>query len=108
VAAANGALGSAGQAETGSKVTASVADDKGLIGTIQKNRAAEVRVSLTEFKGYQLVDVRVWAKPFGTDGGDTRATREGVSLGLAKLPELIRYLQAAWTEAKAKGLVGEA
>jgi len=108
VAAANGAVGSARQAETATKVTASVADDKGLIGTIQKNRASEVRVSLTEFKGYQLVDVRVWAKPFGTEGGDTRATREGVSLGIAKLPELIRTLQAAWTEAKAKGLVGEA
>jgi hypothetical protein len=49
----------------------------------------------------------VWAKPFDT-GGEHRATREGVSLAVSKLPELIRTLQAAWTEAKAKGLAGEA
>ncbi len=79
-----------------------------LIGTIQKNRAAEVRVKLGAYKGHDLIDVRVWAAPYNGNGKGNVPTREGVSLSLAKLPELIRVLQAAWAEAIARGLADDA
>lgn len=97
---ANGAGSQAGQAQSGSEIPP--------LAVIYKNRASEVRVALTEFKGHDLVDVRVFARPFGDVGGNPRATREGVSLNVAKLPELIRGLQAAWAEAKRRGVAAEA
>lgn len=62
-----------------------------VVATIEKNRLEEVRVALTEFNGHLLVDIRT----FADIDGERRATKKGVSLNRAKLPELIAALKAA-------------
>lgn len=72
---------------------------------IPKNSREEVRVSLDEFGGHQLVDVRVYAD-FNTGPVETRGpTKKGVALAVERLPDLIAALEAARTEAIARGLL---
>ena len=75
-----------------------------LVATVAKNAAEEVRVSLSEFKGSQLIDLRIYAE-FGAAVGEKQATRKGIALKLAKLPELIEALQAARIKAERMGLL---
>ena len=67
--------------------------DPSIIATISKNSQEEIRVSLSEFKGHRLVDVRTYADFDGQ--GERRATKKGISLKLEKLPDLIQALEAA-------------
>jgi hypothetical protein len=78
-----------------------------LVATVAKNAAEEVRVSLSEFKGSRLVDMRIYAE-FGATAGEKKATKKGVALKLAKLPALIEALQAAQAEAEKMGLLAAA
>ena len=76
-----------------------------LIATIPKNQAEEIRVGLDEYKGHDLVSLRVWTDPYA---GDERVpTRKGVSMSVALLPELIAALQEAEAAAQAAGLLGD-
>lgn len=68
---------------------------------IEKNAKEHVRVSLAEFKGHELIDVRVFAGSRIT--GDIVATKSGICLRVQKLPELIAALQVAEAEARARG-----
>lgn len=67
------------------------------IATVQKNAREELRVSLTEFKGYKLASLRVF---FQADDGTMRPSRSGLVLRIEKLPDLILALQRASMEAK--------
>ena len=67
-----------------------------LIATIEKNSREEVRVSLDQFKGHDLVDIRTFAD--FDDVGERRATKKGVSLKRERLPDLIEALQQAMRE----------
>ena len=69
-----------------------------LICDIPKNAAELVRVSLAEFKGRPLIDVRVFYK--STTGGEPKPTRKGVCLRLDLLPQLIEALHQAEAEAR--------
>jgi hypothetical protein len=74
------------------------------IATLQMNSFEEIRVELTEFRGYDLVNLRVWAKP--RDGGSERIpTKAGIACKVALLPELIAALQKAEAEARRLGLL---
>jgi len=55
-----------------------------------KNAAEEVRVSLTEFKGHKLIDLRIYYEP--DDGGDRRPTKKGITIDVSLYPELKRAL----------------
>lgn len=75
-----------------------------LIATIPKNKLEEVRVGIDEFKGHDLVSMRVWADPYG---GDERVpTKKGLSVRVQLLPDLITALQEAEKEARAAGMFG--
>lgn len=67
------------------------------IATIGKNAQEEIRVQLTEFKGHDLLDVRVWTKP-----GSSEETAEGkpTKKGLTVKPDIIPELIEALTEAE--------
>jgi Transcriptional Coactivator p15 (PC4) len=56
-----------------------------LIARIAKNPTEEVRVSLTSFRGHDLVDIRVF---FQDDQGEWRPTKRGVSLSVDSFAEL--------------------
>lgn len=55
-----------------------------------KNATEEVRVSLTEFKGHKLIDLRIYFEP--EDGGERRPTRKGITVDVGLYPELKRAL----------------
>ena len=76
-----------------------------LIATLRKNAAEEVRVSLDEFKGHDLISLRVWCDPYA---GDARVpTKRGLSVSVRLLPELIAALRQAEAEAREAGLLGD-
>lgn len=76
-----------------------MADQDVLVATIPKNGREEIRVSLTEFKGYDLVNMRVW---FRTDEGDMRPGKAGLAFRVEKLSDLIQALQQAQRAAEAR------
>jgi hypothetical protein len=69
-----------------------------VIADIPKNRKEVVRVSTEQLATQHLIHLRVWFHP--SVWGDLRPSREGLSLSVAKLPELIRALQQVETEAR--------
>lgn len=74
------------------------------IGIVRKNALEDVRVSLTEFRGHDLVDVRVYSEPRA--GGATRIpTKAGISIKVELLPELIEVQQRAERKARDAGLL---
>lgn len=75
------------------------------VATIQKNSMEDVRVTLDEFSGHQLIDVRIYAD-FKTGNVETRGpTKKGVSLNISRLPDLIAALVTAKAEAERRGLL---
>ncbi len=63
------------------------------VAVIPKNTKEEVRIALSSFKGRNLIDVRTYAV-WGDDPAP-RPTRNGVSLSVDRLPDLIAALQSA-------------
>lgn len=58
--------------------------------TLRKNSREEVRVSLDEFKGMQLLNIRVW---FAGDDGQMRPGKQGVAVRLELAPELMQAIR---------------
>jgi Transcriptional Coactivator p15 (PC4) len=56
-----------------------------LVARIAKNPTEEVRVSLTSYRGHDLVDIRVF---FQDEQGEWRPTKRGVSLSIDSFAEL--------------------
>jgi hypothetical protein len=75
-----------------------------VISKLWKNRgrSESVYVTLSEYEGHCLINVRVYCT--GTDGVD-RPTPKGVSMGIRKLPELARALVQAEAKARELGLL---
>ena len=68
-----------------------------------KNRRGEsVRVSLQNYEGHDLVDVR---QCFTDRTGRTQATKKGVSISIRRLPELAAAINSALTKARELGLL---
>jgi hypothetical protein len=63
-----------------------------VIASFEKNSMEEVRVSLTEFKGKELIDVRVYYQP--EDGEEKRPTKKGITISPEKFPELKKAILA--------------
>ncbi|MBI3325773.1 MAG: transcriptional coactivator p15/PC4 family protein [Nitrospinae bacterium] len=55
------------------------------MASITKNSTEEVRISLTSYRGYELIDIRVY---FQDDRGEWRPTKRGVSLSVDSFAEL--------------------
>ena len=55
-----------------------------IIDKFGKNEMEDVRVSLQEYKGADLIDIRVWFK----NGGRWIRTKKGITLNIGLLPEL--------------------
>jgi len=73
-----------------------------LIASIEKNAREVIRVSLSEFNGHDLANLRVW---FKTDDGDMRPGKAGLAFRLEKLPAVIKALTDLEAEARRLGLV---
>ena len=79
------------------------------VATIAKNRLEELRISLTEYRGHDLVDIRVFALPYAGRGTVKAmvATKKGLALNVAKLSALIAALQTAERQAQEAGLLSD-
>ncbi len=56
---------------------------------IAKNAREEIRVSVDEFKGHNLCNLRVWY----LDGSEYRPGKQGIALRLELVPQLIDALR---------------
>jgi hypothetical protein len=63
-----------------------------LVARIAKNPTEEVRVSLTSYRGHDLVDIRVF---FQDEQGEWRPTKRGVSLSVDSFAELRQAIASA-------------
>lgn len=68
-----------------------------------RGRNESVHVSLSEYEGHPLINVRIYST--GSDGID-RPTPKGVAMSIRKLPELAAALARAETKARELGLIG--
>lgn len=67
-----------------------------------RGRRESVHVTLSEYEGRPLINVRVYST--GTDGVD-RPTPKGLAMAVNKLPELARALAKAEVKARELGLL---
>ena len=79
-----------------------MADDDIVVGSFPKNNREEVRVTLSKFKGYDLVGVRQW---FRNDDDDARPSKSGVTIRVDLLPDLLDLIQKARDIAVEKGIL---
>ena len=73
------------------------------IATISKNRVEEIRISLSEYLGHDLINLRTFATVDATS--ERVPTRKGLAFKVALLPEVIKGLRQAEAEAQAAGLL---
>ena len=57
-----------------------------LVDTFQKNKFEEVRVQVKEYKGYDLLDIRVYTA--GKEGEERIPTGKGLSLNVSHFNDL--------------------
>jgi len=55
-----------------------------------KNSSEEVRVSLTEYKGHKLIDLRIYYE--ADESGERRPTKKGITIDVGLYPELKRAI----------------
>ncbi len=58
---------------------------------IPKNSREEIRVSVNEYQGHQLVSLRVW---FEADDGDMRPSKKGLAFRVELLPQVTAALNS--------------
>jgi hypothetical protein len=77
-------------------------DEEIVVGSFPKNNREEVRVSLSKFKGYDLVGVRQW---FRNENDEPRPSKSGVTIRVDLLPELLALIEQARDIAVEKGIL---
>ncbi len=60
------------------------------VSVFPKNKFQEVRVGIREFKGNDLVDIRIWTIAQGVD--QMVPTAKGVTINIHLLPQLLKAL----------------
>jgi hypothetical protein len=64
-----------------------------LLATIRKNTREEIRVTRGEYKGHDIIAVRVWFEDRET--GEMRPGKDGLAFRVDLVDEVIEGLQAA-------------
>jgi hypothetical protein len=75
------------------------------VATLHKNAREEVRIALSQFKGYDLVDMRVWTEPRNGASTERIPTHSGIAIRVELLPQLIEALRQAEAAARHAGLL---
>jgi hypothetical protein len=71
-----------------------------VLATVEKNSREIIRVERSNFKGHDLISIRVWAE---RRDGSVVPTRKGISCNVALLPKIIDALQRALEPAQQTG-----
>lgn len=74
-----------------------------LVKTFEKNKFQEIRVSITEYQGNDLIDIRIWA--LNQNGQEKVPTAKGVSLNVKLFPQLKESVELLEKELKANNLL---
>ena len=56
------------------------------VKTFQKNKFQEIRVGVTHYEGNDLIDIRTWSQPKGSE--EKLRTSKGISINVKLFPEL--------------------
>ncbi|MBU1061171.1 MAG: transcriptional coactivator p15/PC4 family protein [Candidatus Omnitrophica bacterium] len=56
------------------------------VKVFQKNKYQEIRVGVTHYEGNDLIDIRTWSQPKGSE--DKVRTSKGISINVKLYPEL--------------------
>lgn len=73
-----------------------------MITELEKNKAEKLRIELTEFKGYRLLNMRIyWRDPLG----EWKPGKQGLAWRVERLPELRQAIEEAEAEARRQGLL---
>ena len=76
-----------------------------LVASFQKNKFEEVRVQINEFKGYDLIDIRVYTTL--KDGEEKIPTGKGLSINVSHYYDLKKALLATEKVLKENNLLNE-
>ena len=76
-----------------------------LIASFQKNKFEEVRVQIKEFKGYDLLDIRVYTTLKETD--DKIPTGKGIAINVSHFQDLKKAILEAEKVLKENNLLNE-
>ncbi len=76
-----------------------------LIASFQKNKFEEVRVQIKEFKGYDLLDIRVYTTIKETD--DKIPTGKGLSINVSHFQDLKKAILEAESVLRENHLLNE-
>lgn len=72
------------------------------IATIKKNSREEIRVTLDEFRGHHLVNIRVF---YDAGDGEMKPGKQGIAVKVELFPELLAALGAAEKSARQAGVM---
>lgn len=75
-----------------------------VVSKFNKNAMEEIRVSLSEFKGHRLIDIRSF---FGRKEDDRNPTKKGISISVALYPDLKKAIEELEEVLLADGLLQE-
>ena len=74
-------------------------DGEQVVAEFVKNSTEKLRVSLTEYRGHSLCNVRIYYE----DGDEYKPSRKGVAFNVALLPELEKAIRKARAAAQVDG-----
>jgi len=76
------------------------------VATFNKNKFEEIRIGVKEYKGFDLIDLRVWVD--SKDAGGKVPTAKGLSLNVELFNEFKKAILALETTLKKNNLLDEA
>lgn len=76
-----------------------------LIATIEKNSNEEIQVGISEFKGHDLINIRVYTEIEGSK--DKVPTKKGITCNVKLIPGLLSALKEAEQVVIKEGLIHE-
>lgn len=76
--------------------------DAGIIAEWPLKQHERLRVSIEDYKGAWLINVRKW---YEAESGELRPGRHGIALGVKHLPQLAQAITKALLIARERGLI---
>jgi len=73
------------------------------VKTFQKNRFQDIRVGITHYEGNDLIDLRTWSQPKGSE--EKVRTSKGISINVKLYPELKEAIRLLEKELKENNLI---
>ncbi len=73
------------------------------VKAFQKNKFQEIRVGITQYEGNDLIDIRTWSQPKGSD--EKIRTSKGISINVKLYSELKKAVLALEKDLKENNFI---